>query len=69
MATSERRCRECACTEQNGCIVSAWDPVNLIHVMTCWWVEPDLCSGCAYGITVRGPMAAALAAGEGDGTA
>ncbi len=31
----ERACRVCGCTQERGC----WP--------RCWWVEYDLCSGCA----------------------
>ncbi len=57
------RCRECGCTEENACAVDEEAFVEhagifacVVDAATCWWVGPDLCSGCAYGITVRGPV-------------
>lgn len=32
------KCRRCGCTEKNACSVAG---------VTCYWVEPDLCSMCA----------------------
>ena len=36
-------CRGCGCTgfDCSGCIERTGEP--------CWWVEPDLCSACAFG--------------------
>ena len=64
MSTTEtpRRCRQCGCTDDNACLVDAGFVAahGGLHEPdqqpTCWWVQPDLCSGCAYGITVRGPV-------------
>lgn len=57
-------CRVCGCTNDNGCLVDAEggvpDVVAIFQLdsdeAVCWWVESDLCSGCAYGITIRGPV-------------
>jgi hypothetical protein len=48
-----RRCRECACTDEQGC------PED------CSWVEPDLCSSCqaralAEHPLIRAPLAVEL---------
>ncbi len=37
---NDRRCRECGCTEDNAC-------QSLAHGR-CYWIEPDLCSFCAF---------------------
>lgn len=41
-AAHVRACRECGCTDEDGCI-TGWG--------TCSWLEPGLCSECAgYGL-------------------
>ncbi len=66
-AADQRRCRECGCTEDNACLTSEdagmFGYLNALvtggsEPRPCWWVEEDLCSGCAYGTTVRGPVQA-----------
>lgn len=39
-ATSIAQCRVCGCTDDDctECVERTGQP--------CWWVEPDLCSGC-----------------------
>ena len=41
---TERRCRECGCTDHNACI---WHGAT--GTVTCTWHEPDLCTACAPG--------------------
>ncbi len=48
---AEQVCRECGCTEDDGCLVDGG-----FGVVACSWREPDLCDGCALGITIRGPV-------------
>lgn len=43
---SERQCRVCGCTETDACPDRATGT-------GCWWLEPDLCSGCQGGTPVR----------------
>ena len=42
------KCRNCGCTDEDcHCYI--------VHTGTpCWWVEPDLCSGCAGPDPCRG---------------
>ncbi len=35
-------CRECGCTDTDACVVRVEG-----QTVTCWWVEEDLCYGCA----------------------
>lgn len=60
MEQREQVCRVCGCSFDNACLVdlTGYEEFRGIRgpYPTCWWVEPDLCSGCAYGITVRGPV-------------
>ena len=64
METTSARCRQCGCTEANACLVQD-DELSLVggEVQPCWWVKRPgadglgLCSGCAYKITVREPVA------------
>lgn len=35
---TKRKCRSCSCTQNNACMTEDGP---------CWWVAPDLCSGCA----------------------
>lgn len=44
VVAGETRCRRCGCTDQRAC-TTPYGP--------CYWVEQDLCSGCAP----KGPMA------------
>ena len=47
-------CRQCGCTEDDACIVDG--RIDGQHD-GCHWVEPDLCSACAFPETrVRGPL-------------
>jgi hypothetical protein len=34
-----RSCRQCGCADRRACVSPTTGP--------CWWVEPDLCSGCS----------------------
>jgi hypothetical protein len=45
-------CRSCGCTEDDGCIEAIWMDAPI----TCIWIEPDLCSACANGERLRGPL-------------
>lgn len=38
MSRSNRRCRECGCTEARACTVAG---------VPCMWIGEDLCSACA----------------------
>lgn len=38
LKSQDGKCRECGCTDRGACAISA---------VPCFWVQPDLCSGCA----------------------
>lgn len=42
----EPRCRVCGCTDEEGC-----EPDE--DEVSCWWVEPDLCSRCVGTLVAR----------------
>lgn len=51
-------CRECGCTDTTACVLATdvtmapqgtWVRVKPGPVVTCSWVEPDLCSACGGG--------------------
>lgn len=49
-------CRQCGCTDEDGCLVQGGLFAGF-DLVGCSWVEPALCSGCAQPILrVRGPM-------------
>lgn len=39
-------CRVCGCTDVNACTLEAQQGDGAMVLTPCWWVEPDLCSGC-----------------------
>jgi len=39
-------CRVCRCTDTTPCPVDVEQADGTMVVTPCWWVEPDLCSGC-----------------------
>lgn len=39
-------CRVCGCTDTNACMVQLEQQDGAIVETPCWWVDPDLCSGC-----------------------
>jgi hypothetical protein len=43
-----RTCRECGCTDEDGCQIDSImnGAGELVRVITCSWVKPDLCSEC-----------------------
>jgi len=41
--TTPRKCRICGCTDNRACMSSRGP---------CYWVEPDLCSGCVVTASV-----------------
>ncbi len=49
---SQQVCRECGCTDEDSCLVDD----GLMGIVACSWHEPDLCDGCALGVTIRGPV-------------
>jgi len=55
---SERKCRVCGCTDERACETPAGP---------CFWVEPDLCSGCLMSARLSDVVATRLAAIPGAG--
>lgn len=39
-------CRICRCTDSTACVLEATQLDGSTVVQPCWWLEPDLCSGC-----------------------
>lgn len=62
---ASRVCRGCGCTDDDGCLVLSprsdlgsrpWGMEA--NATGCWWVEDDLCCGCAEPARLlRGPVA------------
>lgn len=53
-----RTCRVCACTDSNACVVAGGGNEVVGILVTCHWVEPDLCSACVVGQSVSAPQTA-----------
>ena len=53
-----RACRSCGCTDDRACVREATvldGPVEMLaSVVTCSWVEDDLCSACRPGAECEG---------------
>lgn len=39
-------CRVCGCTDTTPCTLEVEQGNGTIVTTLCWWVEPELCSGC-----------------------
>jgi len=46
-AEEHRICRVCGCTDDHACIVEGDPEKGEDIILTCYRVEPDLCSTCA----------------------